>query len=284
MSFHPPTLDPGPVATVVFLVLLAYYVVTPLLFRGRYANLSQRLAEGNRTLWPEELRRGTRLFLVELLLTMAFLGTALVVAPADIGWASPRLGDLPSHLLLPLCGGVLAGFGALLLGFLRSHRAVALRLRAGELPSGTSREELLRRPRDRREMAFIAGSSALALLSEILVVYTVLLPMLVWAFGSAVLAALLLVLLGGWQYLGQGGAVIVGMAMVSTVGLISYVLLVPGTVVIPLLVWGAHWVVVSICARALMGLPIPEESRSSSALSPAKVTPLVHGDGTAERD
>ena len=119
-------------ATTVFLVLLAHHVITPVLSRGRYVRLSQRDEEGDRTVRAGEFRRGGWYVLVEALPVMAFIGTASVVTPDDLGWRSPALADLPPVVLSVAGAGLLGGFVVLLVQVFGPQRRVLLHVRAGE--------------------------------------------------------------------------------------------------------------------------------------------------------
>lgn len=284
MSFQPPTLDPGPVATIVFLVLLAHHVITPVLSRGRYARLSQRAEEGDHAIWAGEFRRGGWFVLAETLAVMAFVGTASVVTSADLGWKSPALADLPPVVVAVAGTGLLVGFVVLLVQVFGPQRRVLLHVRAGELPQGMEPADLGRTPQDRREFSFMVGACGLALLSDLLVVYVVLFPMLASALGSPVLAALLLGLLGGWQYLGQGGGPILVTALVSTLALFVYTLFVPGSLVGPLLILGSYWATMLGVTHGFVGLSIPKTPGPARPLHPVEVTLLDSEGRPLDRD
>ena len=127
----------------------------------------------------------------------------------------------------------------------------------------------------------MVGACGLALLFDLLVVYMVLFPMPAPALGSPVLAALLLGLLGGRQYLGQGGGPILVTAMVSTRSLLVYTLFVPGSLVGPLLLLGSYWATMLSVTHAFVGLSIPQTSRP---LHPVEVTLLDAEGRPIERD
>ncbi|WP_017586655.1 hypothetical protein [Nocardiopsis ganjiahuensis] len=275
MHFPLPTLVPGPVATVIALVLFAYYVAAPPLLHRLRARRDRLRTHQNPTPMADEFRLGTWCLLVEALLVMAFLGTATAVSPADIGWAVPILADTEplGHLLLG--AGGLAVFVLLVLSLARVHIRLLAHVRAGELPHGMRREEFLASPRDRWELGFLAGGCALSVLSQVLVVYTVLFPVLAQVSGSALLAALMLGLLGGWQYVGQGGGMIGTFAVLSTAGLLVYGLLLPGSLLVPVLLWAGYYAVALGGSIALAKLPIPRNSRP---LHPVEVT-LLDADG-----
>lgn len=280
MHFPLPTFVPGPVATAIALVLLAYHVVSPPLLWRLRTRRDRRRTEPDPTPMASEFRLGTWCLPVEALLVMAFLGTATAVSPADIGWAAPAVADPePLGHLLAGAGG-LAVFVLLVLALARSHLKLLAHVRAGALPSGVRREDLLPSPRDRRELGFMAGCCAVTVLSQVLVVYTVLFPVLAQVFGSALLAALVLGLLGGWQYVGQGGGMIGTMAVLSTAGLLVYALLLPGSLLVPVLLWVSYYAVVTGVAIALARLPIPQNSRSRH---PVEVTMLDADGNPVER-
>lgn len=280
MSFPLPTFVPGPVATVVALVLLAYYVASPPLLRWLRAEKERRRTEPDPTPMASEFRLGSWFVLVEVLLVMGFLGTASSVSPADIGWAPLALAE-PEPLGLFLTGtGGLVLFVFVVLAVFRSYLRLLPHVRAGELPPGVRREEVLVSPRDRRELGFMAVGCALTTFSQAIVVYTVLFPVLVQATGSALLTALVLGLLGGWQYLGQGGGMIWVMAVMSIAGLLVYGLLFPGNLLVPVLLWASYYAAFLWGAIALAKLPVPRNSRS---LHPVEVTMLDADGNPVER-
>ncbi|GAA1465885.1 hypothetical protein NE857_17735 [Nocardiopsis exhalans] len=280
MHFPLPTFVPGPVATVIALILFAYYVAAPPLLRSWRARQKRRLAPKGRTPYATGFRHAAWCLLAEVLAVMAFLGTARSVSPVDIGWAPVVLADPePLGLLLVGAGG-LAVFVLLVVTVARSNLKLLQHVRSGELPPQVSREELLELPRERRELGAMAGGYAVVVLSHLLVVYTVLFPVLAQATDSALFAVLALGLLGGWQYVGHGGGMIWMMAVLTTAGLLVYALLLPGSLLVPVLLWGGYWTVVLGTARALIGLPIPQNARP---LHPVEVTMLDADGNPVER-
>lgn len=85
----------------------------------------------------------------------------------------------------------------------------------------------------------------------------------------ALLAALVLGLLGGWQLVGQGGGTIWAMGMLSTAALL-----------VPVLLWASHWAALLWGNRAFAGLPIPQNARP---LHPVEVTMLDADGNPVER-
>ncbi|QVJ00115.1 hypothetical protein KGD82_14580 [Nocardiopsis eucommiae] len=261
MYFQPPTLDPGPVATVVALVLLAHCVVSPPLARSRAAARCRRGTGPHTTHHAESLRTGAWFLLFELLLVMAFVGTADGVSVADLGWSAPAPGDLPEPVLA-LAGTVLVGgFLAHLLTLARSNGALLRRVRSGRPLPEEDWYRVLRLPGDRRGFRALAVGRALVVLSDVLVVYTVLLPMMTLAFDSVPFVVTVLTLLLGWRHVGGGGETLWTQTLLALLGLLLYTLVLPGSVWGPVLVGAAHWAVVLATQRALVGLPVPGRAR-----------------------
>ena len=281
MYFHPPTLEPGPAATWIALALLAYHVSAPPLLRPVHARRFRPGSGEGRMPYAAHLRMGGWLVLAEALAVMAFVGTATAVTGADLGWTAPRLAD-GDPLATALVG---AGSLYLLVFFLvslaRAHRGLLAQVRSGELPAGVDQNALLALPRDRREYRCMVGAGALGVLSHVLVVYTVLYPVLALAFGSPLLAVAALGLLGGWQYLGQGRGMVLTMTVLTSIGLVSYAVLVPGSLVVPLLVWACYSGVALGTARGFVGVPVPE---ASPAPHPVEAAGLDADGRPLERD
>lgn len=271
MPFQPPTLDPGPVATVIALVLLAYHVFAPPLWRSRNARRSRRLAQGDRTPFVDDLRHGSWFVLLEVLLVMGFVGTATVVTPADVGMGAPTLAEA-SPLLLVLAGTALViGYPAYLLMIVLSARTALAHLREGRMPPGMDRAGLVHLPAARGELRLTSLGYALNVLCHVLSVYVVLFPVLSGFLDSPLLVVIMLGLLTGWQYLGQGGNTIATMTLSATVALAVYTWLVPGSLLVPTLLWAGYGVAVHIGMRGFLGVPIPDQARP---LHPVEVTLL----------
>ncbi|WP_223830382.1 hypothetical protein [Nocardiopsis quinghaiensis] len=102
MYFHPPTFDPGPAALLIGFAALLFLTAQPLLTRP----LARRMGEPAEPGRPPPVTRlhhlGVWLSLVEVFAVMAFVASARVVTPADIGLVPPRLHeydpDTPSLL------------------------------------------------------------------------------------------------------------------------------------------------------------------------------------------
>lgn len=276
MYFQPPTLDPGPVATVVALVLLAYSVLSPPLARSWAAARCERGTGPHTTHHADGLRAGAWFLLVEVLLAMAFVGTADGVSVADLGWSAPVPGDLPEPVLA-LAGTVLVGgFLAYLLHLARSNRALLRRVRSGRPLPEEEWFRVLQLPGDRREFTALAVGRALGVLSDVLVVYTVLLPVMTLAFDSVPLVVTVLALLLGWQHVGGGGETLWTQTLLAVLGLLLYTIVLPGSLVGPVLVGAAYWTVVLGTQRPLVGLPVPGRARP---LPEVQVTLLdAHGE------
>lgn len=281
MYFHPPTLEPGTAATWIALALLAYHVAAPPLLRSVNA---RRLRPGSgeaRAPYAARLRTGGWFVLAEALVVMAFVGTATAVTGADLGWAAPRLADSDLLVTALVAAGSLYFLVFFLVSLARANRGLVAQVRSGELPTGVDRNALLVLPQDRREYLCMVGVGVLGVLSHVLVVYTVLYPMLALAFGSPLLAVAVLGLLGGWQSLGQGGGLVLAMTVLTSIGLVAYAVLVPGSLLVPLLVWACYLGVALGTTRGFVGVPVPE---SSPAPYPVGVT-LLDADGRPlERD
>lgn len=286
MHFPLPTFVPGPVATVIALLLLAYYVASPPLLRWSHERKHRHCADQGRCghQYPgrvvSQFRRLCWFLFAEVLLVMAFLGTATAVSPADIGWAPLALADPePLGLLLTGAGGLTA-FVLLLVSLASSHVRFVSWARSGQLPPEVRREFLEASPRNRREIGLVVASGPLSLLSQVLLVYTVLFPVLAQATGSALLAALVLGLLGGWQHVGQGGNSMWVQGAMSTAGLLVYGLLFPGSLLVPVLLWSGYWVIALSTAVVLASRPLPESVRP---LHPVEVTMLDADGNPVER-
>ncbi|WP_444959961.1 hypothetical protein [Nocardiopsis sp. M1B1] len=91
MYFHPPTLDPGWLATLVGLATLLFLLAQPLLLWPLTRHLGEPAEPGR----PSPLTRLQRVTvwvsMAEVLLAVVFVGSARVLTPADIGLVPPRL-------------------------------------------------------------------------------------------------------------------------------------------------------------------------------------------------
>ncbi|OLT30653.1 hypothetical protein BJF83_08135 [Nocardiopsis sp. CNR-923] len=106
MVFHPPTFEPGPVATAIGVALIVCPILRPLVLRPLYAAARRPVPPQG----PSPLVRLNRALawwsLGEVLGGMLFIGTATGVAPADIGLAWPAFdgfADRPGLLAAASC-------------------------------------------------------------------------------------------------------------------------------------------------------------------------------------
>ncbi|MGW5878022.1 hypothetical protein ACWFMI_15905 [Nocardiopsis terrae] len=280
MYFHPPTLDLGPAAAWIGLALLAYHVFAPPLTRPWNSRFQELLLADERAKAHRmALRLAGWCVLAEVLLVMAFVGTAVAVTPADIGLAPPTFADRGSPGLVLLAAGLAAGFAYFLAALVRANLRVLRYLRSGVVPAGTDRDQFLLLPRDLREHRARALVFALNVFSQVLVVYVVLFPLLA-TLTEPMLAVVVLGLLGGWQYVGHGGGQILVMSCLTALGLFLYATVLPGSLLVPLLVWGSYGAVALGAERAMTGMPVPRVSRP---LPPLEVTVLDADGNPVER-
>ncbi|MFV2196378.1 hypothetical protein [Nocardiopsis sp. LOL_012] len=251
--FSPPTFDPGPVATVIALALIAYMLLFPLLVRRVHVQAVKRPAGPAA---PTPLSRLNRLSLVAGLLSVgaaaAFAATADGLIPAHVGLAGSAFLRWPLESVLP--GAALPGVG---LGFsvlvqvlvgalaalvlpvvLRAQRpALAERLRSGLEHMNDPRTAAFV-PRSTGEVRLAAAARAAAVLGSVAATYAVVVPLLTAGLGLPLWAVLVCVVaLDAVPALALGKEAASQIAVVSALSAAGYLFVTGGMLVLPLLLW-----------------------------------------------
>ncbi|MFI6577820.1 hypothetical protein ACIBFB_18685 [Nocardiopsis sp. NPDC050513] len=242
MAFHPPTFEPGPVATAIGVALIVCLVLQPFAFRPLYAATRRPVPpEGSSPL--VRLQRATAWWsLAQVFAGMLFIGTATGVTPADIGVSPPAFHGFGDGLFVPFATVVGVVFPAVFL-VLVAKQAWGLRRTDGTLPPNVQarmpRATLALLPRNVAERRAVALGSLASVLGTTVSVYCVLMPLFLGGFGIPPLGGLAFVfLLTLWGGSDTGWGNSGSMALLEATAAAWYLFVLVGSLVAPLLIWG----------------------------------------------
>ncbi|WP_116246899.1 hypothetical protein [Nocardiopsis sp. FIRDI 009] len=266
MYFHPPTFEPGPVATAIGLALIVCLIAQPLLFRPLYAAIRRPVPPAGRSPLIRLHRATAWWSLGEVFAGMLFVGTASAVTPADIGLALPvfhGFADRPGLLSVALST---AAFLALIVVPAVPRSWVLWRRLGGTLPANVQsripRRNIVLLPRNAAERRAIVPSSLTWLLGWSVSVHWVVVPLLMNGFGFWAWDALVFVfLLTLWRGFGTGWRGAGTAALVGAIATGWYLFVFVGSLVTPLLVWGV------VLAASLAATPYrrPDDGEPAAA-------------------
>ncbi|WP_159943237.1 MULTISPECIES: hypothetical protein [unclassified Nocardiopsis] len=267
MYFHPPTFDPGPVAALIGLGLLAFHLLLPLVQFPLLRRLRRQVLEGERAGVVRMAQGALWLSLAELLAVVLFVGSAASVTAADIGFAPLAVHRPESDTLTAAVLVMWSSFGVFVALGVRNG------LRAGRVADTADTRrvdpaQLALLPRRGREMRWTTLSLVVSFPVHTAVVYAVFVPLLMTLLGDPMLVLLVLVAVEGWGYLGRGAPTVVLMGSFGAMALFTYLFVLPGSLLVPLLYWALFVTADRMGARGWYGYTGGTES------APMEVTML----------
>ncbi|WP_017568816.1 hypothetical protein [Nocardiopsis halotolerans] len=237
MYFHPPTLDPGPLATLIGLALLVFLIIQPLATRPLVRRLGEPVEPGRPTRRTRLFHVGMALSLVELLGAAVFVATARVVTPSDLNLILLRTQEYGSSARPLLAGNLVAWTGtvAALTGAVMFVAALVLeKRRSGAASSAT--EPAGPPVLTDAERRWAVWSFTLGGLSTTVVLFVVVYPMVtVFAGPAPAIAAIALAF--GWHQWESGHSQMLVMAMYGLLLALSHAQLFSGSLFVPLAAW-----------------------------------------------
>jgi hypothetical protein len=274
--FHPPALVPGPTATLIGLAALLFLLVQPWLMRPLTRRLGEPAEPGRPSPMTRLHRAGAWASLAELLLAVAFVGSARVATPADIGLVPPRLQEYDPGAPPLLAGDPLSWAGtAAVLAWAALFVAALLveRYRDGvraEAPGG---------PRVHipdptgAEWRGALWSFTLGGLSTTVVLFVVVYPLVTVFVGPLPAVAAIALLLGGQQW-GGGFQQMLLMAAYGLLMALCHAFLSAGSLLVPVAFW---------CALAYFyGRSLRQQRLQVYGAAPIEVT-VLDADGNPVR-
>ncbi|MFD6953680.1 hypothetical protein A6A08_17515 [Nocardiopsis sp. TSRI0078] len=278
MYFHPPTLDPGPVATLIGFVTLVFLMAQPLLTRP----LARRLGEPTEPGRPSPLMRlhhlGACLSFVEVLAAAAFVGTARVLTPADIGITPPRLQAYDPDVPSPLADDPVSWIGtAVVLVWAALFVAALLVARhlEGARPAEPAMGGIQLADLTDAEVRWMVWYTALGGLCTTAVFFVVVYPLVTVLVGPLAAAVTIALLLGGQQW-GNGFQQMFTMAVYGLMLTLSHAFLTSGSLLVPVAIW-------CVFAYFYGRLLRRQRRRLSHAARPMEVTMLDAGGDPVRR-
>ncbi len=275
MYFHPPTLDPGPLATLVGLATLLFLLVQPLLRR-----LDASAGPGRASAWRRRRRLGAWLSLAEVLAAAAFVATADVVTSADLGLLVPRLQGYESDAPSPLAGDLVSWAGTVVIlvaAALFTAALVVQRRRDGARESRqlTGADNPLNW--GDAEWRWALWSITLRGLATTVVLFVVVYP-LVTVFVGPLSAAVAVALVLGWQKWGSGFRPMSAMAAYGLLVALCHAILFSGSLFVPLVTW----CLAAYCYVRYARLVIRQYQQLTGQAAPMEVT-MLDADGNPVR-
>ncbi|MFL1431568.1 MULTISPECIES: hypothetical protein [unclassified Nocardiopsis] len=251
--FHPPTFDPGPLATAVGLALLAHQIVTPLLHRRPIRRARTLARDGDHSAIARWNRRSVWECLVQLVAVTVFVGSATVVTPVDLGIFWPVMITEPSGrgqvtMLFLLVFSVLS----LVLGYALSVRAARAERAGLPLPKGAlTPDQLSLIPRTAREQRARILPIALTALTLPMVNFVVFYPLLCSLTGDPLTVLFLLLCLGYWTWSPQGRQVTLALGSLGAAG--TFMFASDGSLLLPVALWAVYALQDVLCTRPFLG-------------------------------
>lgn len=277
MYFHPPTLDPGWLATLVGLATLLLLLVQPLLVRS----LTRRPGQPGRVSPLTRRRRlGALLSLTEVLAAAAFVASADVVTPADLGLIVPRLQGHEPEAPSPLAGDLVSWVGTVVI--LVAAAAFVAALVVQRRHDGAGGSGPASGPEDPvnwgdAEWRWALGHVTLGGLATTVVLFVVVYP-LVTVFVGPLPAVAAVALALGWQEWGQGVRPMLTMAAYGALVALCHAILFSGSLFVPLVAW----CLAAYCYVRYLRLLVRHYQRLTGQAAPMEVT-MLDADGNPVR-
>ncbi|PDP89619.1 hypothetical protein CQJ94_00170 [Glycomyces fuscus] len=240
MYFHPPTLDPGPFAVLIGLAALLFLLAQPLLMRPLTRRLGEPAEPGRPSPLTRLHRAGAWVSLAEVLLAAAFVGSARVLTPADVGLAPPRLQGYDPGVPPLLAGDPVswAGTAAVLVWAALFVAALLVeRYRDGARAGAPAGRIRLPDPAG-AEWRGMLWSFTLGGLSTTVVLFVVVYPLVTVFVGPLAAVAAIALLLGGQQW-GSGFQQMSAMAAYGLLTALCHAFLFAGSLAAPVASWCA---------------------------------------------
>ncbi|MFF8763808.1 hypothetical protein ACF07Q_04770 [Nocardiopsis dassonvillei] len=273
MYFHPPTLDPGWLATLVGLATLLLLLVQPLLVRS----LTRRPGRPGRVSPLTRRRRlGALLSLTEVLAAAAFVAAADVVTSADLGLIVPRLQGHEPEAPSPLAGDLVSWVGTVVV--LVAAAAFVAALVVQRRHDGAGGSGPASGPEDPvnwgdAEWRWALGHVTLGGLATTVVLFVVVYPLVTVFAGPLAAVAAVALLLGGQQW-GNGYQQTLVLTAYGALMALCHAFLSAGSLFVPVVFW---------CALAYAyGRSLRQQRLQISQAAPMEVT-MLDADGNPVR-
>lgn len=241
MYFHPPTLDPGWLATLTGLATLLFLLAQPLLLWPLIRRLGEPAAPGRPSPLTRLQRATVWVSMAEVLLAVAFVGSARVVTPADIGLVPPRLHGYDPGAPPVLADDLVAwaGTAAVLLWTALFMAALVVQRHRDGVRGQTPPGQRVHLPDlTDAEWRRMPWSFALGGLATTVVLFVVVYPLVTVFVGPLAAVAAVALLLGGQQW-GNGYQQTLVLTAYGALMALCHAFLSAGSLFVPVVFWCA---------------------------------------------